>query len=90
MFSPEDLGVKQITQASIYGGNSVEDAAKIFINVIEGNGSEAQNNVVCANAGLAIATSKEISHHNGFDQAKESLLSGKANATLKKLIELSI
>ena len=90
MFSPEDLGVKQITQASIYGGNSVEDAAKIFINVIEGNGSEAQNNVVCANAGLAIATSKEISHHNGFEQAKESLLSGKANATLKKLIELSI
>ncbi|PTM09460.1 MAG: anthranilate phosphoribosyltransferase [Bacteroidetes bacterium] len=89
MFSPEDLGVKQITQASIYGGNSVEDAAKIFINVISGNGTEAQNNVVCANAGLAIATSKEISHHDGFELAKESLLSGKAKTTLTKLIELS-
>ena len=89
MFTPEDLGVKQITQDSIYGGNSVEDAAKIFINVISGNGTEAQNNVVCANAGLAIATSKEINHKQGFELAKESLLSGKAKSTLNKLIELS-
>ena len=89
MFSPEDLGVKQITQASIYGGNSVEDAAKIFINVISGNGTEAQNNVVSANAGLAIATSKKIDHKQGFELAKESLLSGKAKTTLNKLIALS-
>jgi len=89
MFTPEDLGVKQITQDSIYGGNSVEDAAKIFINVISGNGTEAQNNVVCANAGLAIATSKEINHKQGFELAKESLLSGKAKSTLNKFIELS-
>ncbi|WP_347924774.1 anthranilate phosphoribosyltransferase [Pontimicrobium sp. SW4] len=89
MFTPEDLGIKQITQESIYGGNSVEDAAKIFINVISGNGTEAQNNVVCANAGLAIATSKEIDHEQGFELAKESLLSGKAKKSLKALIELS-
>ena len=89
MFTPEDLGVKQITQASIYGGDSVEDAAKIFISVISGNGTEAQNNVVCANAGLAIATSKQISHQDGFQLAKESLLSGKAKSTLNNLIELS-
>jgi len=89
MFNPEELGVKKITQASIYGGDSVEDAAKIFISVISGEGSEAQNNVVCANAGLAIATSKQISHQDGFQIAKESLLSGKAKSTLNKLIELS-
>jgi anthranilate phosphoribosyltransferase len=89
MFTPKDLGVKQIQQSDIFGGNTVEDAAKIFINVIGGNGTEAQNNVVCANAGLAIATSKQISHQEGFNLAKESLLSGKAKLTLNKLIELS-
>lgn len=89
IFSPEDLGVSQINQSAIFGGNTVEDAAKIFLNVINGKGTEAQNNVVCANAGLAIATSKQISHQNGYDLAKESLLSGKAKAVLNKLIELS-
>jgi anthranilate phosphoribosyltransferase len=28
----------------------------MFINIISGKGTEAQNNVVCANAGMAIAT----------------------------------
>ena len=89
MFSPEDLGVPQITQESIFGGNTVEDAAKIFINVINGKGTEPQNNVVCANAGLAIATSKQIDHKQGYELAKESLLSGKAKQSLDKLKELS-
>jgi anthranilate phosphoribosyltransferase len=89
MFSPEDLGVSQIEQSAIFGGNSVEDAAKIFMTVISGNGTEAQNNVVCANAGLAIATSKQMEHIKGLELAKESLLSGKAKQSLDKLIELS-
>jgi len=88
LFSPEDIGVNQINQSAIFGGNTVEDAAKIFVNVISGKGTEAQNNVVCANAGLAIATSKQIKHQEGFEIAKESLLSGKAKASLDKLIEL--
>ena len=89
MFSPEDLGVAEITQESIFGGSTVESSAKIFMNVIQGKGTDAQNNVVCANAGLAIATSNKISHKAGFELAKESLLSGKAQTSLNKLIELS-
>ena len=89
MFAPEDLNVSQIKQSEIYGGSTVEEAAKIFIDVIDGKGTMAQNNVVCANAGLAIATTRQISHSEGFEQAKESLLSGKAKAKLEKLIELS-
>jgi anthranilate phosphoribosyltransferase len=88
MFSPEDLGVSVIEQDAIFGGNTVENAAKIFLDVIGGNGTESQNNVVCANAGLAIATSKQIEHIKGFELAKESLLSGKAKTSLDKLIEL--
>ncbi|WP_308993482.1 anthranilate phosphoribosyltransferase [Mariniflexile litorale] len=89
MFSPEDLGLSEITQESIFGGNTVESSAKIFIDVIQGKGTEQQNNVVCANAGLAIATTKKISHKEGFELAKESLLSGKAKTSLDILVELS-
>lgn len=89
LFSPEDLGVAPVKQEAIFGGNSIEEAAKIFVDIISGNGTEAQNNVVCANAGLAIATAKQITHKEGFELAKTSLLSGKAKTSLDKLIELS-
>ena len=86
MFSPNSLGLKNVTPNAIFGGNTVEEATKIFEKIISGNGTEAQNNVVCANAGLAIATAKQISHEDGFEMAKESLLSGKAKKCLTQLI----
>ena len=89
MLSPEDLGLETLEQNSIYGGNSIESAAKIFMDVISGLGTEAQNNVVCANAGLAIATVKGMLHRDGFELAKESLQSGKAKKSLETLIQLS-
>ena len=89
VLSPEDLGLETLEQSSIHGGNSIESAAKIFMDVISGQGTDAQNSVVCANAGLAIATVKGISHRDGFELAKESLQSGKANKSLETLIQLS-
>ncbi|WP_194767118.1 anthranilate phosphoribosyltransferase [Tamlana sp. I1] len=89
LFTPESLGLSAIKQEDIFGGSSVEESAKIFKKVINGEGTDAQHNVVCANAGLAIATTNQISHQEGFEMAKESLFSGKAKASLEKLIELS-
>ncbi|MBT8302938.1 MAG: anthranilate phosphoribosyltransferase [Bacteroidia bacterium] len=89
ILSPSDFGVETLSQKDIYGGNTVEDAAKIFMDVISGKGTEAQNNVVCANAGMAIATSKNLEPKEGFELAKESLLSGSALKALNKLQELS-
>jgi anthranilate phosphoribosyltransferase len=89
LFEPKDLNVNQIEPSDIFGGNTVKQAAKLFIKIIDGKGTEAQNNVVCANAGLAIATVKQMSHKEGFELAKESLISGKAKDSLNKLIELS-
>ena len=88
LFSPSDLDVQSIAQTSIFGGNTVQEATKIFDSIISGKGTEAQNNVVCANAGLAIATAKQITHKEGFEYAKESLLSGKAKRCLTKLTAL--
>jgi len=89
LFSPKDLGLKTIKPSEIFGGDSIKEAANLFVNIIDGKGTEAQNNVVCTNAGLAIATSRQISHSEGFELAKESLLSGKAKQSLDKLIALS-
>ncbi|NRR93453.1 anthranilate phosphoribosyltransferase [Winogradskyella undariae] len=89
LFEPSYLGLSQIQQSEIFGGNSVKMAAEIFKSVINNEGTEAQHKVVCANAGLAIATAKQISHKEGFELAKESLASGKAKQSLDKLIELS-
>jgi len=89
MLTPEDFGVPQHAQADIYGGDSVASAAKIFTDILQGNGTDPQNNVVCANAGMAIATVKGLEAKEGFEIAKESLQSGKALEVLKKLQELS-
>ncbi len=89
MLSPNDFGVVRINQDDIFGGDTVEDAAKIFMQVISGKGTEAQNNVVSANAGMAIATVKNLTPKEGFELAKESLLSSKGLKTLEKLQQLS-
>jgi anthranilate phosphoribosyltransferase len=89
ILSPSDFGVGALSQQDIHGGNSVEDAARIFVDVISGKGTEAQNNVVCANAGMAIATAKNLEAIQGFEIAKESLLSGKGLKALQTLQELS-
>ncbi|SDM93529.1 anthranilate phosphoribosyltransferase [Kriegella aquimaris] len=89
MLKPEDFGVRTVKQSEIVGGESIEASAQIFLDVLNGRGTEAQNNVVCANAGIAIATVKSITPKEGFEQAKESLLSGKGLRALKKLQELS-
>ncbi|TFG75384.1 MAG: anthranilate phosphoribosyltransferase [Flavobacteriales bacterium] len=89
ILEPEDFGVKAISPTDIIGGKSISDSAKIFMEVIEGKGTEAQNNVVCANAGIAIATVKGIGAREGFDLAMESLRNGNGLRALKKLQEMS-
>lgn len=89
MLKPEDFGASILTQSEIQGGTTIEESAKLFMNIIEGKGTEAQNNVVCANAGMAIATVNSLSPIQGFEIAKESLLSGKAHLALNKLQQLS-
>ncbi len=89
ILEPSDFGLAPISPSQITGGDSIAESAQIFMNILQGRGTEAQNNVVCANAGIAIATVQEITPKEGFEKAKESLLSGKGLAALNKLQELS-
>jgi anthranilate phosphoribosyltransferase len=87
LITPEDLGLKRLKQSEIFGGNSVEEAAKIFVSILDGNGSEAQNNAVLTNAAFALRTfDKNKSFENAFDEAKSSLLGLKAKKSLEKLV----
>lgn len=90
MVKPEDFGVRLLSQIEIEGGTTIEESAEIFTNIISGKGNEAQNNVVCANAAMAISTVTKCSPQEGFELAKESLFSGKGHKALKKLQELSL
>ena len=85
----EDFGVRQLAQSEIEGGTTIEESAQLFMNIISGKGTEAQNNVVCANAAMAIATITKCTPLEGFQIATESLLSGKGLVALNKLKDLS-
>ncbi len=89
ILEPSDFGVETLKASEISGGNSIENSAKIFVDILEGKGTIPQNNVICANAGMAIATSTGCTPKEGFTKAQESLNSGNALKTLKKLQELS-
>ena len=86
----EQLGFPSHTRTAIAGGDSVEASARIFMNVLEGNGTVQQNNVVVANAGLALyAADKTQGIEKALAKADQALLSGKALNHFKKLMSLS-
>lgn len=89
VLNPADFGVSQLEQSNIEGGKTIEESASLFMNIISGKGTEAQNNVVCANAAMAISTMNGSLPLESFQLAKESLLSGKGLAVLNKLQHLS-
>lgn len=83
--SPEDIGLKQLFAESIKGGDTIEESAAVFLRILKGEGSEAQETVVLANAGAALACGKGVSFTDGIEEARESLRSGKALETFRKL-----
>mgnify|MGYP001469342072 FL=1 len=86
--SPEDLGQKTILQSDIFGGNSVKEAAKIFVDIINGKGTEQQQNVVLTNTAFALKIMDPTkSFETAFEQAKQSLFGLKAKESLIKLVK---
>lgn len=86
IISAEVLGKRLVSAADIYGGDTVEAAAKIFIDILKGNGTWAQNAVVLANSAMALqCTGQYRTYDECYQLAVESLESGQALGTLKKL-----
>ena len=84
----KDFSLKDIDSKNIRGGKDVESSSKIFMDVLNGEASNDQENVVCANASLAIAISKDISIIEAFDKAKESIKTKNALKCFNELINI--
>ncbi|TBR19352.1 MAG: anthranilate phosphoribosyltransferase [Chitinophagaceae bacterium] len=89
IMTPEQLGKRLVAPQDILGGNSVEEAAKIFSKILQCEGTWSQNAVVLANAAMALnCTGKFKSYDEAYNVAVESFESGKANNSFQKLINL--
>ncbi len=85
-YAPADLGLSTLKPEDIGGGDTVEEAATILKNVLSGKGTKAQNEVVAANAGLAIYVAKNISLKESVEEALDIIKTGKGFDVLEKLI----
>ena len=87
--TPEELGKRMVNATDIYGGNTVEEAAKLFVRILKGEGSWAQSAVVLANSSMALYSAGGFAtHEDAYAAAVESLESGRAYGALEKLIAL--
>jgi anthranilate phosphoribosyltransferase len=87
VLSPEQLGLPTVSNKDLSGGDTVAEAAKIFMDVLQGKGTLAQNAAVIANAGMALyGVNSTISLEEAIATARESLESKRALRSFEKLM----
>jgi anthranilate phosphoribosyltransferase len=89
IMTPDELGKRQVSAEDIRGGATADDAASLFLSILKGQGTWAQNAVVLANAAMALnCTGVYKNYEDAWNAAVESLESGRAYKCLDKLISL--
>ncbi|MFB5944332.1 anthranilate phosphoribosyltransferase [Albibacterium profundi] len=84
----KELGFEAIDPNEIRGGETVEEAAKVFTRILSGKGTDTQNKVVLANAAIAINTiDQDAAFSECYSKAEESLLGGHAINKFKALLK---
>jgi anthranilate phosphoribosyltransferase len=84
-----DFGLDQVEQSELFGGTTANEAAEVFLNVLTNRSTPQQKQVVMANAAAALRCVKpETSWTDCVAIAGESLESGKAYQSFKKLITM--
>jgi anthranilate phosphoribosyltransferase len=87
LLEPEDLQLPRLSAQDLNGGSTMDESAKIFIDVLEGKGTPAQNSVVIANTGMALyCADQKNGIQSGLAKAKESLESGRALMAFRNLL----
>ena len=87
--NPEEVGVTPAPITAVKGGN-VQENAVILQNVLQGKGTQAQQDIVALNTSLALQVAGVIpwlNHAQGVTLAKEILQSGSPWTKLAHLIE---
>ena len=88
VITADALGMDTVSPNEIEGGDTVEASAKVFESILKGKGTKAQNQVVIANAAMALACGLDISTNEAIGKAEEALMSGKALQTFKKILAI--
>lgn len=86
----EAFGLEPLQPEALWGGETAEEAAAIFKNVLENKSTLAQRNAVLANSAIALSIMQEgMSLVDCRLQAEESLDSGKALQALQKCLSVA-
>ncbi|MDD2246710.1 MAG: anthranilate phosphoribosyltransferase [Proteiniphilum sp.] len=90
LLAPEDLGFSRVAQEALYGGDTPEEAAQIFRNVLNCRATDAQMNAVLVNAAFGIQTiEQERPIGECLQMAEDSLYGKKALMVLEKFVTLN-
>ncbi|HRW62334.1 MAG TPA: anthranilate phosphoribosyltransferase [Bacteroidales bacterium] len=87
--SPSEIGFQQLAAVELKGGVTIEESAGIFIHILKGEGTTAQNNAVIANAAFALNTiypNKSIKEC--IEKARYSLESREALKSFQNLVKV--
>lgn len=84
---PADWGLPVVAPERLSGGETLKESARILTGILKGEGTPEQTAAVQANAGLAISVSRNVSFEEGLLLAEESIQSGSAYRSFKKLVE---
>lgn len=87
IIEPTTLGFKKVMETELASSGDVKGTANMFLEVLKGEAPQAKMEVVLCNAAFAIQTMDTgLSFEDALEQAKESLLGGKALKVFKMLI----
>ncbi|GAB4238623.1 MAG: anthranilate phosphoribosyltransferase [Ekhidna sp.] len=89
MLSAREMGLPAYQPQELHGGDTIKEAANIFTKILDGEGTDAQQDVVIANAGLAIATTHQCPIEESVPKAREALESGRAMKAFKKFLSVN-
>jgi anthranilate phosphoribosyltransferase len=89
MVNFREMGFKKIQPEDISGGKTLEESAAIFHSVLKNEATPEQQSVIVANAAMAISCiSKTEDISECIEVAREMIVSGKAYASFRKLLDL--
>ncbi|MCX8020564.1 MAG: anthranilate phosphoribosyltransferase [Chitinophagaceae bacterium] len=89
VYSPEALGKRMVLSSDLNAGTTPEEAASLFLKILKGEGTWAQNAVVIANAAMGLfCTGKYANYEEAYHAALTSLESGSALRCFEQLIQL--
>jgi len=87
VLTPQQIGLPQLSSEQLAGGKTVEDSARIFMNVLRNEATPAQKSAVVANAAMALIAAERVNNvEDAVQMARESLESGRALACFQKLV----